>query len=145
MIVDTIVTDMDGTLLGPDRRLSAYTLQVLKECMNRGIRLIPASGRTHPSMRPYLEQLQTDMPYIAGNGSEIIGADHRVLNQLTIDVEVQKEVCAFLLNEGFYVQVYNDEGFYYAHDCKESDSYKKSSGMKAQVAPGRGCRIDSSQ
>ena len=130
MIIDTIVTDMDGTLLGPDRKISGYTFQVLKECMKRGIRLIPASGRTHPSMRPYLDQLQTGMPYIAGNGSEIISADHRVLHQLTLDVELQKEICAFLQSEGFYVQVYDEEGFYFSKDCLESDSYQKSSGMK---------------
>jgi len=130
VIIDTIVTDMDGTLLGSDRKLSQYTLQILKECMSRGIRLIPASGRTHPSMRPYLEQLQTGMPYIAGNGSEIISADHRVLRQMALDVETQKEICTFLQNEGFYVQVYDDQGFYFAEECSQAERYRRSSGMK---------------
>ena len=79
MRIDTIVTDMDGTLLRPDRTISEYTFRILKECMRRGIRVIPCSGRTHASMRPYLDQLQTGMPYIGGNGSEIIGADHRMI------------------------------------------------------------------
>ena len=130
MIIDTIVTDMDGTLLAPGSKLSDYTVQVVSECMRRGIRLIPASGRTHPSMRPYLEQLKTGMPYIAGNGSEIIGADHKVIRQLVLDVDVQKEICAFLQDEGFYVQVYDDEGFYFAEECSQAERYRKSSGMK---------------
>lgn len=130
MNIDTIVTDMDGTMLGPGSKLTEYTLRVLRECMSRGIRLIPASGRTHVSMRPYLEQLQTGMPYIGGNGSEIVGADHQVIRQLTLDIELQKEICTFMMNEGFYVQVYDDNGFYFAEECREADNYRKSSGMK---------------
>jgi len=120
---------MDGTLLGPGAKLTDYTLRVMAECKQRGIRLIPASGRTHPSLKPYLEQLDTGMPYIGGNGSEIIGADHQLIQQLTLDVPLQKEIIAFLQNGGFYAQVYDDEGFYYAVDCERSENYRKSSGM----------------
>ena len=138
MIIDTIVTDMDGTLLAPGGKLSEYTLEVMAECKRRGIRLIPASGRTHPSMRPYLDRLDTGMPYIGGNGSEIIGADHKLIEQLTIDVELACEITLFLQEEGFYVQVYGDDAFYYSTECEASNNYKKSSGMKG-VAVGDLC------
>ena len=130
MKIDTIVTDMDGTLLSPDRVVTPYTMDVLSECKKRGIRLIPASGRTHPSMRPHMEKLNTGMPYIGGNGSEIIGADHKLIEQLTLDVPLACEIIAALQQEGFYVQVYGNEAFYYEKECIQSERYKKSSGMK---------------
>ena len=138
MQIDTIVTDMDGTLLTPDRKISAYTLEVLAECKRRGIRVIPCSGRTHASMRPYLELLDTGMPYIGGNGSEIIGPDHRMIEQLTFDVALSHEIIRAMQQEGFYVQVYGDEAFYYEAECNASSNYKKSSGMKG-VAVGHLC------
>ena len=140
MRIDTIVTDMDGTLLRPDRTISEYTFRILKECMRRGIRVIPCSGRTHASMRPYLDHLQTGMPYIGGNGSEIIGADHRMIEQLTFDVELSHEIIRAMQAEGFYVQVYGDDAFYYEEETTASSNYKKSSGMKG-VAVGNLCEF----
>jgi len=130
--IDTIVTDMDGTLLNPERRVTDYTLDVLNECKRRGIRLIPASGRTRASMRPHVERLNTGMPYIGGNGSEIISPDHQLIEQLTLEIPLAKELCARLVSEGFHVQVYGDDAFYYAKECEASERYKRSSGMRGE-------------
>ena len=130
--IDAIVTDMDGTLLNPQRQISDYTMAVMAECKKRDIRLIPASGRTRASMRPYLEKLDTGMPYIGGNGSEIVGADHCFIEQLSIEISLAKELCAFMANAGFHVQVYGDDAFYYAKECTASENYKRSSGMRGE-------------
>lgn len=108
MTIDTIVTDLDDTLLDGSGQLSGYTLEVMAEVKRRGIRLIPCSGRTHASMYPFVAKLDTGLPYIGGNGSEIVGADHRLIEQLTLDVELAREICAFLSENGLYVQVYTD-------------------------------------
>jgi len=129
LAIDTIVTDMDGTLLNPQRAISDYTMQVLEECKRCGIRLIPASGRTRASMKPYLQRLNTGMPYIGGNGSEIIGSDHQLIEQLTLDRDLTVELCVCLSGRGFHVQVYGDEAFYYAKECEAAERYKRSSGL----------------
>ena len=138
MIIDTIVTDMDGTMLNGSGELSEYTLQVAAECKRRGIRVIPASGRTQASMYPFMKQLNTGMPYIGGNGSEIIGADHQIIEQITLDVELAKEIITALLEEDFHVQAYRGECFYYGVECEASRSYMASSRMKG-VAVGDLC------
>ncbi len=130
MTIDTIVTDMDDTLLDGEGQISPYTLEVIEKCKRRGIRFIPASGRTHASLLPFMKRLDTGLPYIGGNGSEIIGADHQVLEQITFDAETAREICAFLIENGFYVQVYHDQEFYYSAECDIARRYKKSSGMK---------------
>lgn len=137
-MIDTIVTDMDDTLLDGSSQLSAYTLEVMAECKRKGIRLIPCSGRTHASMRPFMNQLNTGLPYIGGNGSEIVGADHQLIEQLTLSAELAREICAFLAQNGFYVQVYSNDVFYYGAECSASRRYKSSSGMRG-VAVGDLC------
>ena len=127
--IDTIVTDMDGTLLNPQRIISDYTLDVLNACKQKGIRVIPASGRTRASMRPHVERLNSGMPYIGGNGSEIVSHDHKLMEQLTLDIPLAKELCARLVSVGFHVQVYGDDAFYYAVECEASERYKRSSGL----------------
>lgn len=130
--IDTIVTDMDGTLLNPQRVISDYTMEVLEACKQKGIRLIPASGRTRASMRPHVERLNTGMPYIGGNGSEIVSPDHQLIEQLTIDLDLSKELIARLAGSGFHVQVYGDDAFYYAKECTASENYKRSSGLRGE-------------
>lgn len=138
MTIDTIVTDLDDTLLDGSGQLSGYTLEVMAEVKRRGIRLIPCSGRTHASMYPFVAKLDTGLPYIGGNGSEIVGADHRLIEQLTLDVDLAREICAFLVENGLYVQVYTDDAFYYSAECDIARRYKQSSGMKG-VAVGDVC------
>jgi len=129
MIIDTIVTDMDDTLLDGSTKLSEYTLRVVGECKRRGIRFIPVSGRTYYSMRPFMLKLDTGLPYIGGNGSEIVGPDHRLIEQQTLDIDLAKEIAAFLLAEGCYAQAYRENDFYYAEECEAARLYKNSSGM----------------
>ena len=131
--IDTIVTDMDGTLLNPQRVISDYTLEVLNACKQKGIRVIPASGRTRASMRPHVERLNSGMPYIGGNGSEIVGADHQLIQQLSMEIPLARELCTRLAVEGFHVQVYGDDAFYYARECAASESYKRSSGLPGEA------------
>jgi len=142
MMIDTIVTDLDDTLLDGEGQLSPYTLRVMHACIRKGIRLIPASGRTHASMHPFVTQLNTGMPYIGGNGSEIMSADHQVLEQLMLDVALGREICSFLEENGFYVQVYRDQEFYYANECDMSRRYKRSSGMKGVAVGNLGAFLD---
>lgn len=53
-------------------------------------------------------------------------------------MELAREICAFLVENGLYVQVYTDEAFYYSAECDIARRYKQSSGMKG-VAVGDLC------
>lgn len=130
MRINAIVTDLDDTLLNGDSEISPYTLRVMHECVRRGIRLIPASGRAQASMEPFARALDTGSPYIACNGAQLVNADHTVAETITMPASLAREICGFLEQNGFYVQAYRNEAFYYAKECEPAINYKKSSGMK---------------
>lgn len=129
MLIDTIVSDLDDTLLNDDCQLSSYTLDVLRRCVERGIRVIPASGRAMNSMLPHLQKLNTGCPAIGCNGAQLISADLTLMRCLDFPAELARELCAFMEENGMYVQVYKDEYFYYAAECDIARQYKKTSGM----------------
>lgn len=133
MLIDTIVSDMDDTLLGEDCTLSPYTIDVLRRCTERGIRVIPASGRAMKSLLPYLRQLNTGSPAIGCNGAQLIAPDLSLLSCQEFDAELAREIISFMLENGIYVQVYKDDYFYYATECDASKQYKKSSGMEGKA------------
>ena len=92
MHIEAIVTDMDDTLFDGEGKIDAYTLETMHECKRLGVRVIPASGRAQASMEPYMRQLDTGLPYIACNGSQLVRADHSVIETLTMPTELAREV-----------------------------------------------------
>ena len=88
--IKAIISDMDDTLLNDEGKLSDYTVATLRECIRRGIHVIPASGRTQTSIAPYAAQIGVDCPYIACNGAQLISPDHQVLEEETIPPETAR-------------------------------------------------------
>ena len=131
MQIDAIVTDLDDTLLNERAELSAYTLDVLARAAEKGVRHIPASGRAARSMYPYTSQLHLTVPYIACNGSQLVTADHRVFDTVTLGVERAREIIRYARARGFYVQSYRDDDFYFDSECAASIDYQRSSKMNA--------------
>jgi Cof subfamily protein (haloacid dehalogenase superfamily) len=52
-----VALDLDGTLLGPDHTVSAANRAAVRDCMQAGVEVVLASGRSFDSMRPYGEAL----------------------------------------------------------------------------------------
>ena len=63
-----VITDLDRTLLRSDKSVSPYTLDVLRRCRERGIRILAASARTLRDLRRYDELIGFDA-IAAGNGA----------------------------------------------------------------------------
>ena len=122
---------MDDTLLNDERQISAYSLSVLRRAMDKGIRIVLASGRAGASMRAYVEAVDSPAPYIACNGGEIISPkDHRLLDGLMFTAEVAKACARFAEENDFYVHSYDGDVFYYSGEEAYGREYSFSSNLK---------------
>lgn len=63
--------DMDGTLLREDKTLSAYTLRVLGCLADRGVILVPATGRVREGLTENILTLPSISYAICANGAYI--------------------------------------------------------------------------
>lgn len=79
--VKAIVVDLDRTLLHTDKSLSAYTVNVLKECKKRRIKIIVATARPLRTAKPYCDLIDFD-GMVVSNGARIVcrnqQTDHRI-------------------------------------------------------------------
>jgi Cof subfamily protein (haloacid dehalogenase superfamily) len=57
-IIKLAAIDLDGTLLGPDRKISAANAKAIRRLQNAGVRVVLASGRHYHNMRRYAEELE---------------------------------------------------------------------------------------
>lgn len=95
------ISDLDGTLLRNDARLSEYSRRVLRELIADGLPFSVASARSAASMRPILHGLGLELPVIALNGaflSDLETGRHEVVN--SIDRAVAEDLYALVLQLG---------------------------------------------
>ncbi|RAV06500.1 Cof-type HAD-IIB family hydrolase [Paenibacillus sp. YN15] len=64
-----VVSDLDGTLLSAEHRLTKRVLEAVGRFREQGGLFTLATGRPHLTARHIVEELQLDIPYIACNGS----------------------------------------------------------------------------
>ena len=74
--VKAIVVDLDRTLLHTDKTLSAYTVKVLRECKNHGIRIMVATARPLRTAEQYCDMIGVDA-MVVSNGARIICGSQR--------------------------------------------------------------------
>ena len=125
-----VAFDLDDTLLRDDRTISGYTLSVLHALDRKGVRLLPVSGRTRLSMKPYVDQIGNIPLYISCNGAEIWKTESDVpLHAERFTVALGKEIAAFGKRHGCYAHTYGDSCFYFNFHCVWAERYAESSSL----------------
>ncbi|RMG62293.1 MAG: HAD family phosphatase [Bacteroidetes bacterium] len=116
------VTDLDGTLLRSEGRLSAYSREWLLKLLEAEVPITVATARSIVSTREAIGDIPFRLPLICGNGAYIIdpGTD-RHLQLHAIDKVLASELWHFVCQEGFYPilnSTYRDEERLYIGEIK---------------------------
>ena len=72
--IKAIITDLDRTLLRTDKTLSEYTVEVLKECKARGIKVMAATARPERTVTEYDAGIGFDAMTVM-NGAKVMVGD----------------------------------------------------------------------
>lgn len=67
--------DLDGTLLGPDLKISPENREAVRRLAGEGVEVVLASGRHLNSMKPYLHELPEVRWVVSSQGAEVGSAD----------------------------------------------------------------------
>lgn len=107
-MIKLVVSDMDGTLFGPDTVLSQEVIREVQALKERGVLFTIASGRAEWFIQPYAEQLELTCPYIACNGSTVTDGT-RTLLRLQFPIFPLRKVLDFAEEQGLSI-MYTIEG-----------------------------------
>ena len=102
-----IVTDMDGTVLGGDHKITEENMRALKEADERGVKVVFATGRFHDSAKEHVTFLEEVMPIVSSNGAII---KHPITNEVlycnSIDKDISLKILYFYLILCYFI-LYN--------------------------------------
>lgn len=130
MRVDAIAFDLDDTLLRDDRTISPYTLSVLRRAAEKGVRVIPASGRTRDSMRGFVDAIGCAACFVSCNGAEVWSPDKSLLMQDLLETPLAHEIARFAQAHGCYAQTYAEDCFFYNREGDWARAYAESSELR---------------
>lgn len=88
-----VFTDMDGTLLASDNKMSAYTTEVLTKLQNSGVTLIFATGRPYPAVFHTIDSSGITPDFVvSSNGARIHDKNRNIVTRHDLSPEIVKDL-----------------------------------------------------
>lgn len=95
-----VLSDIDGTLLGADRRVSARTARAVGALSEAGVPFALVTGRMPSGVAGVRRDLGVPVPAVCYSGALVLGPDDRVLASTTLDAAVARALLD-LVADGF--------------------------------------------
>jgi len=119
-----LVTDMDGTIIGTNERISEENKEALREFTKRGGKFAVATGRTPSNAAAFLKELAVNTPCIFYNGAMLYDwRKKEILRTAPLEGELWREFAAELLRRfpEACVEAYTAEMCYVLSDPANDD------------------------
>jgi Cof subfamily protein (haloacid dehalogenase superfamily) len=137
--IKALAFDLDGTLLDSEKTITRRTLKALRTCLDRGIRVILATGRAVEAGELYRKIIGSQGPQVYYNGAEVVDMPGgRCIFSHYVDTEPLRYAASLAAEMGVYFQVYFPAGTLGAGEIlmanklgEESEYYRRMSGVQA--------------
>lgn len=134
-----LFTDLDGTLLTDDKRITDTDLGSIREMTEAGHRFVIASGRPLPSVLKLVKEYDLIAPNFYAscfNGSMIYDCCRQeMIRQITVPYEDADYIFNKASSEGLHVHTYSDTHVIAHHDTEEFRYYLDHIHMPGIVDP----------
>ncbi len=96
-----IAIDLDGTLLGPDGKLSKRTKSAVQRALASGLRVCFATGRNWTESRAVIEATEHhDWAVFVGGAMVVDTKSGATVRRTLVESKLAAEICAFIESKG---------------------------------------------
>ncbi|CAH0345009.1 Phosphatase YwpJ [Bacillus sp. CECT 9360] len=111
-MVKFIASDMDGTLLNKEQKVSMENKEAIERAQKEGVEVIIATGRSYQEARYALDEANIECPVICVNGAVVYTKDGAIAASNPMNPDTVKSVIRYLEGIGIYFEVYTSDGTY---------------------------------
>ncbi|MHB1088983.1 MAG: HAD family hydrolase [Acidimicrobiales bacterium] len=104
--VRLLLSDVDGTLITPDKTLTKGTIRAVEALGDAGILFAITSARPPQGLSMFVEPLHLTTPIGALNGALVVNGEMQVLEEVTIEDDLTGPIIDVLHSHGLSVWVY---------------------------------------
>lgn len=125
MAIKLIAFDMDDTLLRDDRTIGERTLYALRAAHEKGVRIIPATGRGKSTMWNFVREMGCADAAICTNGAQVYNAEGDPIIESPVPLEAARRIVRFAKENGWYIQGYNAQDYFFEEETEETRLYAR--------------------
>lgn len=122
-MIKCIVCDLDGTLITKEDKIEETTYQALKECMDKGIEFIIATGRDINMVVDFLEDYQLDCDLVLNNGTQYCNKKQKINDIYPMEDHSFVKIAKILNDYGYLLAIHTNQGKYSLHDTEDFWDY----------------------
>nr|WP_309100815.1 Cof-type HAD-IIB family hydrolase [Fredinandcohnia onubensis] len=107
-----IASDLDGTLLNDNHKVSEANVRAIQKAMDKGVKFVVVTGRSYDAANMPLEEVGITCPIITLNGASSFDINGNVLRDIPMDKLVCKKVYTACHNGGMYTEFFTNKGLF---------------------------------
>lgn len=137
MAIKLVITDLDGTLLSPERTISDEAVNLIEEWKSRGGKFSFITGRPLPSVLKFAERVKVNAPVVCCNGAELVeikGNCCKTIKSTGMRLQGLQKLMEAAHNAGLTV-LYYTKGQEYAMGLTEWVALRRARGEKNSMYP----------
>src|SRR5277367_4891559 len=105
--VSLLLSDVDGTLVTKDKRLTPATIEAVRRLGDNGIAFAITSSRPPQGLLHLIEPLGLTTPIAGFNSGMVMDRDRKVLRQYSLDAKITRLVVAMLDIRGIDIWLFH--------------------------------------
>jgi len=129
-----VISDLDGTLLNPEHKISNYTKTIIKSIIDSGIKFFIATGRHHTDVLAIKKILDLDSIMITSNGARVHDKENKEILAKDLPLSISSEIIDLELNDEIYANLYAGDHWYTEKHSKWGEEFHKESGFTYTLA-----------
>lgn len=128
-----IISDLDGTLLNSEHKISEYTKGVIKNIINQGVKFIIATGRHHRDAMCFKKMLGANSYLVSSNGSKVHDNENNLIISHNIPGGITSKLLDVKVSDEIIRGVYAGDSWYTEKYIPEFAEYHVESGFAPEV------------
>lgn len=121
-----LVSDMDGTLLNSNGKLSEENKNAIEYFVENGGQFTLATGRMLPSVKRHINKMKVTLPVIMYNGTKVYDFNKEKVVWEKLLEENRKDIIKIVnkINSKVGIEIYSEEIVYIFQSCNKTERFK---------------------
>jgi len=115
------ISDLDGTLLGPDHKLSSQTQCSIQRWIESGRKFVIATGRHYIEAKSIQEKIAEPLYLISSNGARVHNKAGEIILKQNLPSSIATEICNIEFPERVQTNIFTDQHWYANFHLAEFD------------------------
>lgn len=106
------ISDLDGTLLGPDHRLSVQTKNSIIKWLQNDRKFVIATGRHYIEAKHLQKDINQPIYLITSNGARVHNKEGIIIHKQNLDASIVTEICQTHFDKKVQVNLFTDQSWF---------------------------------